>query len=539
MDTNEQHPPSQEESPPSNAKKQIKVLSEPVQSLFKRMDELNIPEEKIKIALDFMKNCLSHTGSPRFKDFWDVRTHCLPLFKIAENQAQRAELWNIYIEVSIEARRLKEILDEQAAFASEQIELAIVGLEKDLAEYEQLIQQIPFSTIIEKSESLKNKKESYTSLQRELNLLNALSSRINSLRKEVIKTDMRVRTRTKFFDRLSLLGDRIFPRRKELIKIISDQFLVDVEQFAKTHFNDEGERTKIPYYLLREEIKTLQGIAKELTLSTHAFNATRQQLSQCWDLLREWDKKRKEEQSQKRLATQENVMAVKEKISAFAQSLQESEIALDIANEMAKAIYDFMKSVELSRDDVFALKNEVRQLLQPLLEKQKSLEQERQKELKEREKRKKEAVQNLLDQMQKLEALVETATLEDILEKKASLEESFAKEGPDKAERMRFDALQRRIKDLIADKKAARLLHLSESDAEALEQLKAAMNERMTMREEIKTNLENYRKSLGSSGFDFAKAISIREMIDNDKQRLAKLSASIQELEEKIDELGG
>ncbi len=538
MNTNEQQPPSSQELSPM-AKKVPKVLSEAVQSLIKRIEGIGTPEEKIRIALDFMKNSLSHTGTPRFKDFWDVRAHCLPLFKTTMNQAQRAELWSAYVEISMEARRLKEILDEQAAFAAEQIELAITSLEKDLSNYEHLIMQVDLPQMVEKSTALKNKQTLYQGLQRELNLLNALSARVNSLRKEVIKTDMRVKIRAKFFDRLSVLGDQIFPRRKELIKTISEQFVIDIEQFVKDYFGDEESRTGTPYYLLREEIKVLQGIAKGLTLSTHAFNTTRQQLSQCWDRLREWDKKRKEELSQKKQASQENVSVVKEKIAAMAQTLQESQMTLAKANEEAKTLYEFMRSVDLSREDVVALKNEVRDLIQPFVDQERAAEQERHKEVQDREQRKKETIQNLLDQFQKLETLMETSAIEEVLEKKAQIEEAFAKEAPGKVERMRFDALQRRARDLIADKKASKLLNLSESDAEALEQLKAALNERITMRDEIRATLENYRKSLGSSGFDFEKAMSIREMIDTDKQRLAKLNVSIQELEEKIDELGG
>ena len=62
--------------------------------------------------------------SPHFKDFWEARRLCLPLFKENMNPKSRSLLWAEYIEISAEARKLKEILDEQSPFAVEQIELA-------------------------------------------------------------------------------------------------------------------------------------------------------------------------------------------------------------------------------------------------------------------------------------------------------------------------------------------------------------------------------------------------------------------------------
>jgi DNA repair exonuclease SbcCD ATPase subunit len=535
MDTNEQSP----SAIPSADKKAAKPLSEEAKAVVKQIETLSSAEEKIKSALEFMRNALSHSGNPRFKDFWDIRTLCLPLFKAPMGQAQRSELWAAYVEISTEAKRLKEILEEQSAFATEQIELAIVAIEKDLAEYDSILKQLPQLQVVEKSGILKERKEFYEAMQRELNLLNALASRVNSLRKEVVKTDMRIKVRAKFFDRLSVLGDKIFPRRKELIKTISDQFILDVEQFANEHFaGAEPSQKGTPYYILREEIKLLQSIAKELTLSTHAFNSTREQLSKCWDQLREWDKKRKEEISKKKHALQGNVVLVQEKIDVFAKQLQEG-MAFDAAQMTASEIQTFMRTVSLSRDDVTSLKHQIRELLKPFVDSAKAEEMERFKAREEKELHKKETLSHLQQEMQSLIAHIEDLSLEEIVSKKTSIEERFASENPEKAERMRFDALQRKLKDMIADKKAASILKLPQEGRDALEKLQSALQERLLMRDEIRESLENYRKSLGNSGFDFEKAMEIREMIDNDKERLSKLNVTIQELEDKIDELGG
>ncbi len=541
METDENIPQSQQEmtAPPQHfSKKPHKPLSEAAQEILKQMEGLPLPEEKIRMALNFMRTALSQPGTPRFKDFWDVRGLCLPLFKTAMNQTLRAELWSAYVEISMEARRLKEILDEQSAFAAEQIELAIAALEKDLTEYDHLVNNLSLPKFIQNCSAVQANSESYERMQRELNLLNALASRVNSLRKEVIRTDMRIKTRSKFFDRLSSLGDRIFPKRKELIKLISDQFIADVEDFAKEYFGEEESRNSPPFYVLREEIKALQGIAKELTLSTHAFNATREHLSKCWDMLREWDKKRKEEIAHKRHASQGNVQLVNEKIAALATTLQEEGISVDTARKAAQEIYDFIRTVELAREDVSSLRDGVRKLVQPFEERARAEESERLRAQEEIVRHKQEKIQNLIDEMEQLAAAVESQDIEVSLAQKVEIEERFAKENTGKHERMRFDAIQRRVKDLIADKRASNLLKLSANDQKALDELKGALRERIEMRDEIRSNLENYRKSLGSSGFDFEKAMSIREMIDSEKERLAKLNASVQDLEEKIHEFG-
>src|SRR5690242_18416117 len=76
-------------------------------------------EGKIRLSIDFMRDALASSGTPRFKDFWEGRKMCLPLFKENIPPKVRSQLWSSYIELSTEAKRLKEILDEQSAFAIE------------------------------------------------------------------------------------------------------------------------------------------------------------------------------------------------------------------------------------------------------------------------------------------------------------------------------------------------------------------------------------------------------------------------------------
>src|SRR5207249_5477090 len=81
--------------------------------------------------------------------------------------------------------------------------------------------------------------EIYDRLQRSLELFNVCATRINGLRKELVKTEMRIRDKNKFFHRLSKLGDLVFPQRKALINEVSARFIEDVEKFITNSFNRE------------------------------------------------------------------------------------------------------------------------------------------------------------------------------------------------------------------------------------------------------------------------------------------------------------
>jgi len=513
--------------------------SEASKQALEGLAQLTTPEEKIHRALEFMRTTLTQIGNPRFKDFWDMRHHCLALFKENLSVASRAHLWSAYIELSTEARRLKEILDEQSAFASEQIELAITALEKDLTDYDQLMSQMKPAAIAATSSVMKAKKTFYEQLQSELNLLNTLASRINALRKEIIKTDMRMKTKAKFFDKLSAVGDRIFPRRKELVKEISQAFLQDIQRFVEGEFANGIEKPSQPLYILREEIKSLQGVAKVLTLSTQVFKETREMLSTCWDKIRECEKKKKEDFAQKRQASQQNAELVKEKIAMLAGHAQKEEAVFANLQIEGQEIQDFMRTLDLDRDSVFTLKAQIKDVLQPFADREKSEETARVERHAQVEQEKKDKVLAQLQKAEELLTAIESMELPRVVESKELLEKEFAELGAGKTEKLRFEKTMRKLADAIIDKKEKNLLNLPTQDREAIEQLKEILQERIEERNAIKKNLETYRKTLGGSGFGFEKAMAIREMLDNDKERLEKINESIGEIEEKISEIEG
>ena len=204
---------------------------------------------------------------------------------------------------------------------------------------------------------MKEKSGLYNGIQKELQVLNTLATHVNALRKEIIKTEMRIRIKNKLLERLSSCGDRIFPKRKELIKNISKEFIADVEQFVRTYFQS-AELKELPLHTLREEIKFLQLMAKSLTLNTQAFTATRLKLSECWDKVKTQERERKKEVSQKKQTFKQNYDLVLEKVNAFAEACRAGLSVADCVQQ-SNEISDFMRTVELGRDEVRTLKDEL------------------------------------------------------------------------------------------------------------------------------------------------------------------------------------
>ncbi len=524
------------EKPPSGGGKGISSF---FADFVKNFESEPSAEGKIRMGIDFMRSALSSSGTPRFKDFWEGRKLCLPLFKENIAPKVRSQLWSSYIELSTEAKRLKEILDEQSAFAIEQIELAIQALERDLEHYDVLLAQTqsPESAIELNCVSLKEKEPFYIQTQTELLLLNTLASRVNAMRKEVVKTEMRIRIKNKLLERLSLCGDRIFPKRKELIKNISQEFMSDVEKFIESYFQDE-EFKDLHLYSLREEIKQLQSVAKQLTLNTQAFTETRLKLSASWDKIRNREKERKKEVQQKRQEFKQNFDLVMEKIKPFAE-LCNSGVSVDECNKQADEILEFMRTIDLGRDEVRALKDEIHKAKRGPLDKARDIELERQKKEREAETKKREMINALKDELNVILNQSSSMEIEPLAAKREALHLQFEEISISRAEKQIIERQFKQLKDIIDEKKEKALLLLSDDDQKALSELKMVLEDRKRRRHEIKNQLENYRKLLGGSGFDFEKAMMYREMIEAEKAALEKINASIDEIEEKINEIEG
>jgi hypothetical protein len=518
-------------------KKPNKEHSQVFVEFMKSLSETSNPEEKVRACISFMKDSLTHTPNPKFRDFWDVRKVCLPIFKESMSPRARSDLWQEYTDVSAEARRLKDVLDEQSAFAYEQIDLAIQALTKDLESYEQLVAQVNPIIIPDACSTMLHRKNEYVESQSHLTLLNSFASKINSLRKEVIRTEMRIKNKNKLFERLSAAGDCVFPKRKGLIKNISEQFSEDVESFVTKNFQaDEQQSSHL--HQLREEIKALQNIAKELTLNAQSFNDTRVKLSECWDKLKVLDKERKKEISQKKQQMRLQADQVMEKVKAFSLFCSELPPVFEVQKQFEE-ILTFMKSLELSFSEQKMLKDELFKARKPVLDKERHAQDE--KVLKEREAEllKKEKVEQFKASLASFVSSCDTLDLENANEQKNALITQSQQMSLSKADKMLIDRTFKQIKDKLDEKKSRSLLSMSDSDKEKLDDLIDMLEERKRRRQEIRGQIESYRKVLGGSGFDFEKAMMYRELIESEKETLENINAAIEELEEKVADIEG
>lgn len=506
------------------------------QEFFDQFSKLPTPEEKIAYGLQFMRSSISQEGSPHFREFWEARRQILTCFKENLNPSIRSRLWDEYVELTVEARRLKEIFEEQSAFAIEQIDLAIGSIEADLANFDSLIASAGVLQFPEQCETIAQHKADYSKLQSELNLLNTLASRLMALRKEVVKTDMRIRFKTKFFKRLATLGDPIFPRRKNLIDSVSAQFEQDVDQFVARYFKG-GQASGAPYYSLREEIKELQGMAKFLTLSSGAFSRTRLKLSECWDQVKALEKEHKREVFEKKQASSEQRQSIEKKIEELKPKAPEMSLR-DLDKEIDEIVKE-MREVALHRDDVRGLRDELSKLRAPHIAAQEQKARELEAAEKELLRVKREAIARIKEEISALvkggsdlEVDVLSFRFEELIRTINQLEAP-------KIEKQQLERALRPVRDLVADKKERSLLNLSDDDRKNLDNLRTVLQNKKERRQEIKETLESYRKVLGSSDLDFEKAMHFRELIDQERERLDKANEAIQEVEEKIAELEG
>ncbi len=473
-------------------------------------------EDKVHLAIECMRSALSQEGSPRFKEFWEIRRMCLPLFKEGIHSILKNQLWTQFAELSNEALRLKEILAEESSFAVEQIGLAIQAFEEDLKQVDLRLSETPPITFADECQTLSEKIPSYEIRQRELNLLSAQASRIHSLRKEVMKTSMRIRDKNQFFKRLSEAGDKVFPRRKELIQGISDDFLADVHAFIAKHFSQERVEGA-PYYVLREEIKALQGMAKILTLNAQAFTEARLKLSECWDLVKSMEKERKKEIASKKQSQQQNKALLQEQMKAFS----EKTLSHEEKRREFEELFKLMRSLDLRREDL----GELRQEMETLRPAPQAREKPRQTSSREAPKVSKKAFAEWEERLDHLLQKASPLSLEELQKEWDVTREEWQKTDLSKEERDFLSQKLGSLQDLLLQKKEERA---------GEEELEGILEERKTLRQEIKSRLDAFRKAAGSSGFDFEQAMKYRDLVDQERSRLEKMDEAIASLEERV-----
>lgn len=493
-------------------------------------------ELKLKLALSFMEEALAQEKKPDFRNFWEVRKICLELFKEQISSQNRSELWSRYRKLSDEAKKLKDHLDEESKFASEQIEIAIQAIEKEIENIKEGLKEAKQELFSVRCESLDKNLPVYEQCQGELNLLNAYATRINQMRKELIKTEMRISIKNKFFQRLSKMGDQVFPRRKELINQVSDQFVADVNAFIEKDFNQHY-RNESPFFF-RNEIKGLQMAAKVLTLNTQVFNQTRLKLSECWDKLKLHEKDRKKEFTQRKELRKSNSSEIKENIEVLLQNFLNGSLSATETQRNAESIVAKMRSVDLGKEELSELRQKLADLHAKISAKVDVEVQEKKQAEIQRIEKKEGALREL---KKKIELFLESADeldIDQLIEKRNALVAEIHSAAITKLDKMELEKGLKGLKDILADKKEKMLMALPEDRRQALEQLKELLSQRKEKREDIKQHLEVLRKkSKALSGLDFERAMQLDQEIKQEKSRYDASNLAVKEIEEKIKEI--
>lgn len=504
-----------------------------IKALIEELKLLADPEKKLEHAIVFMQQALSQSGVPHFKEFWEVRRICLDLFKENISPSVRMSLWTRYSELCRQARKLKEIFDEQSAFAVEQIEIAVSAIENEVNYLPDLLEKMPEVDFGIECRSLGDHTNRYKELQRELNLLNTYATKTNSLRKELIKTEMRIRSKNRFFERLSKLGDAVFPRRKELIQEVSKLFQQDVDHFIEKTFTDELKTQEL--FDAREEIKALQATAKVLTLNTECFSETRKRLSECWDSIKNVVKERKKEVSEQRAQYKKAKDEFSSELEALKTRVEAKEIADKEAEKLLDDISNRMRKTPLGKIEIRELRDVVRVVRDQIYQKMHAEETEKKKEAKKRELEAKEFFDSCRQTLQTLLSELKQGSVEECEARYQEALIQVAKAQCTRAQKQELETVIRKIKDGITDLKDQALL--SDDERMELSSLEELLSERRERKQEIRQEIESLRRLRGSSGLDISQAMQYNELMESQKERLEKIEAGIREIEDKIDRL--
>lgn len=525
------------ESPKKGATKPLREGSKAYQALLEKLSGEAPVEQKIGEALEFMEGFLGQRGDHLFKEFWEVRRRCGDLFKLNVNAAVRPTLWDKFSELSREGRRLRELFVEQAAFAVEQIEIAVKALEAELDDAEGTLQKLPEVVIKEVPGAIAPKHELYNEMQRKLSILNAQAARIDVLRGELMKTEMRVRDKNKFFERLSAAGDKVFPIRKELIKEISTQFITDVDHYIESYQSD---LSKASIFALREEIKAWQTFAKQITLNSHAFTHSRRHLSRCWDTLKEFEKERRHQRLQERSIYKENADAFASELEELERKAKDNAVIGHALLEACQNVQQRMRKTELDRESVQTLKARLETLRSSALAQEKAEQQERSREEQHRQQQRREKVQQYREQIASLmKSIGEVSDLEALSDQYQQIVHAVDQEHFSRHERQDLEKSFREMRAALALQKDRRLFALTGGSDEGsldIAVLQTDIEKLQKHRQQIKHQLKGLKATSAAS--DFAKALEINEQIQQLQERLENTDAALHDLQSKLRRAG-
>lgn len=450
-------------------------------------------EKKIRIALDFMREALSDETKARFRDFWRMKKECLDLFKLEIPHSSRGLFWGEYTTLLNEAHELQKIVEENTVFEVEQLMLAITDLEESLKPY------------LQKKETLSS---SIEKLREENLFLHTAKERLISLKKEILGIEMRVSLKSKLLDRLSFLGNFIFPRKKEVLKEMSQLFSDEVESFCALHFDFERKKitSREPLFRLRESIKNHQARLKTIEMTNDKYKKARGFLSQSWDII---DKQQKMDAEKRTKESEEE----SSNLQKYTSLMNEISFNNDFKENLEK-VFRNVKALKLSHT-LFTKISDYKRELEKKYEEKVFAEIAKQQELIERKRQQKEeAFKKVLGELKAFEKNLDTISLVDAEKEYERLMKEAELEKPSRKLYFYFYDLALKIKCTLAKKRGL---------------VKERKQEFFSLKSNLKKWLEMCRRELAECGLDVEFAFTLKEMIRLNKEVLETLETDIED----------
>jgi hypothetical protein len=260
-------------------------------------------------------------------------------------------------------------------------------------------------------------------------------------------------------------------------------------------------------------------------------------LSECWDKIKSEEKERKKERAQQKAVFKQNVDIAQQKLLEFNTAFQEQKYNPHEALRKLEEVITEIRALDLGRDEQRMLREEVQNARKPINEKIHAEEHARLNQDAEREKQRRQTVNDIKTEISDLLKTSEDAELDPLVAKRDALMEKIGSIQLSKAEKQDFERHLKPLRDIISEKKENSLLSLSDDDRQSIQQLREVLRQKKERRQEIKDQIDVLRKVGGASGLDFEQAMNYNTQLAEEKERLEKINAGIKEIEDKIRKL--
>lgn len=459
-------------------------------------------DDRLKKMLAYMQHQLSHGEIKPLNRFWKMRQFCLEQFKENLSFSVRSHLWESYQQLVKEIVHLKEILDEKTLFHKEEISKALISLEKNIQQMDQIVASSPLIDIPKVATCLEKNADFYQENQRQLNIINNYAKQLNALKAEILNLEIPYKEKQSLLDHLHQLSDIVFPKKRELLGFISKKYADDIHYFTKVNF--EKKELKLPLFDLKDQIKALQAFAKILSLNVGTFSQSREKLSQCWDQIRNFEKAQKKLKEQLKLVYTENETSLVDRIQALKEnkeSLSKADFDKEV-NQIGESIKktELQKSQRKKLKELLALIDENSSLKDESSEEEDAFIQIQREILNIQEKAKCWDYFTLVKEFKRVQNLYDQSKILDAHQNKI-LRRLFS------------------IKGLLSEK----LLEEVENSAD-VEELSEQIED---FKSNMKEDMEKYRRALNTSNQSIEKAMLYNELLTQTKLKLSQFDKKI------------